>query len=552
MLSDIKIAQSTELKNIGEVAKKYGIDEQVIEYYGKYKAKVDINAINSEKTGKLILVTAISPTPAGEGKTTVNIGLSQALNEIGYKAVSALREPSLGPSFGVKGGAAGGGYSQVLPMEDINLHFTGDMHAITYANNLIASMLDNYIFQGNELNIDPKSILWKRCLDLNDRSLREVVVSMGNRTNGVMRSDGFNITVASEIMAILCLSEDIKELKERISNILLGYTVDRKPVFVKDIGAQEAATILLKDAIKPNLVQTTENTLAILHGGPFANIAHGCNSINATNLGLKVADYVVTEAGFGADLGAEKFYDIKCRLKGIKPDATVIVATVKALKMNGGLSKDELSKENIEALEKGYSNLRKHIENLKKFGKNILVAINKFPTDTKKELDMLIKLASEQGVEAYPLEIHSKGGKGGVELAKAVVRACERDNEFKPLYQDDLKISEKIEKVCKEIYGAKEVKFSTKAINKLRQVSELGFDHFPVCMAKTQYSFSDNPKLLGDGGEFDITISDITINSGAGFIVALTGDILTMPGLPKLPAALKMKIDEDGTIDGLF
>lgn len=552
MLSDIKIAQSTELKNIGEVAKKYGIDEQVIEYYGKYKAKVDINAINSEKTGKLILVTAISPTPAGEGKTTVNIGLSQALNEIGYKAVSALREPSLGPSFGVKGGAAGGGYSQVLPMEDINLHFTGDMHAITYANNLIASMLDNYIFQGNELNIDPKSILWKRCLDLNDRSLREVVVSMGNRTNGVMRSDGFNITVASEIMAILCFSEDIKELKERISNILLGYTVDRKPVFVKDIGAQEAATILLKDAIKPNLVQTTENTLAILHGGPFANIAHGCNSINATNLGLKVADYVVTEAGFGADLGAEKFYDIKCRLKGIKPDATVIVATVKALKMNGGLSKDELSKENIEALEKGYSNLRKHIENLKKFGKNILVAINKFPTDTKKELDMLIKLASEQGVEAYPLEIHSKGGKGGVELAKAVVRACERDNEFKPLYQDDLKISEKIEKVCKEIYGAKEVKFSTKAINKLRQVSELGFDHFPVCMAKTQYSFSDNPKLLGDGGEFDITISDITINSGAGFIVALTGDILTMPGLPKLPAALKMKIDEDGTIDGLF
>lgn len=552
MLSDIKIAQSTELKNIGEVAKKYGIDEQVIEYYGKYKAKVDINAINSEKTGKLILVTAISPTPAGEGKTTVNIGLSQALNEIGYKAVSALREPSLGPSFGVKGGAAGGGYSQVLPMEDINLHFTGDMHAITYANNLIASMLDNYIFQGNELNIDPKSILWKRCLDLNDRSLREVVVSMGNRTNGVMRSDGFNITVASEIMAILCLSEDIKELKERISNILLGYTVDRKPVFVKDIGAQEAATILLKDAIKPNLVQTTENTLAILHGGPFANIAHGCNSINATNLGLKVADYVVTEAGFGADLGAEKFYDIKCRLKGIKPDATVIVATVKALKMNGGLSKDELSKENIEALEKGYSNLRKHIENLKKFGKNILVAINKFPTDTKKELDMLIKLASEQGVEAYPLEIHSKGGKGGVELAKAVVRACERDNEFKPLYQDDLKINEKIEKVCKEIYGAKEVKFSTKAINKLRQVSELGFDHFPVCMAKTQYSFSDNPKLLGDGGEFDITISDITINSGAGFIVALTGDILTMPGLPKLPAALKMKIDEDGTIDGLF
>lgn len=552
MLSDIKIAQSIRLKKIKEIAASYGVPEDSIELYGDYKAKIKTESIKQDKKGKIVLVTAISPTPAGEGKTTVNVGLSQALNKLGYNAVSALREPSLGPSFGMKGGAAGGGYSQVLPMEDINLHFTGDMHAITYANNLIAALLDNYIHQGNELNIDPKSILWKRCLDLNDRSLREIITSMGARANGVMRADGFNITVASEIMAILCLSENIEELKENISNILLGFTYDKKPIFVRDIKAEESATILLKDAIKPNLVQTTENTLAIIHGGPFANIAHGCNSINATKIGSRIADYVVTEAGFGADLGAEKFCNIKCRLKNISPDVIVIVATVKALKMHGGIDKGELSKENLNALEKGFLNLKRHIENMKKFGENIVVAINKFPTDTNAELELLVDLAGKEGVPAHPVEIWSKGGAGGLELAKTVVKLSETDNDFKLLYEDSLSIKEKIERVAKEIYRAENVVFSKKAQNKLKLIDELGFNAFPVCMAKTQYSFSDDPKLLGAPEGFELNISDININSGAGFIVALTGEILTMPGLPKVPAAMKMSIDKEGTVDGLF
>ncbi len=553
MLTDIEIAQAIELKNIKDVAKNYDLVEESLEMYGNYKAKVNLDYYRDKKAdGKLILVTAINPTPAGEGKTTVNIGLSQALNKIGKKSLSALREPSLGPSFGMKGGAAGGGYSQVLPMEDINLHFTGDMHAITYANNLIAAMIDNHIQQGNEKNIDPRNILWKRAIDLNDRALRNIVIGLGGRPNGMPREDGFDITVASEIMAILCLSRDLEELKENIGNILLGYDFDRRPVFVRDIGAQEAATILLKDAIKPNLAQTTENTLAIIHGGPFANIAHGCNSINATELGLKIADYVVTEAGFGADLGAEKFFDIKCRLNDLNPDATVLVATVRALKSHGGVAKDRLTEENLEALGLGYDNLKRHIENMKKFNLPLVVAINKFPSDTDAEIRLLKDLVEKEGISCILTEVWAKGGDGAIELAEKVVELCQEDSDLKLLYEDDMTIEEKINKVSKEIYGADQVEFSTKARRKLKMIEDLGFNDFPVCMAKTQYSFSDDPKLLRAPKDFKISIKDLKINSGSKFIVALTGDIMTMPGLPKVPQAEKMSIDKDGKIEGLF
>ena len=553
MLTDIAIAQSIELKNIKDVAKDYRVVEESLEMYGNYKAKVDLDYYRDVKAdGKLILVTAISPTPAGEGKTTVNIGLSQGLNRLGKKAVSALREPSLGPSFGMKGGAAGGGYSQVLPMEDINLHFTGDMHAITYANNLIAAMIDNHIQQGNERGIDPRNILWKRALDLNDRALRNIVIGLGGRPNGMPSEDGFEITVASEIMAILCLSRDLEELKENIGDILLGYDFDRKPVFVRDIKAEEAATILLKDAIKPNLVQTTENTLAVIHGGPFANIAHGCNSINATELGLKIADYVVTEAGFGADLGAEKFFDIKCRLNELEPNATVIVATIRALKSHGGVDKKDLTEKNLEALEDGYANLQKHIENMKKYQVPLVVAINKFPSDSQEEIDLLKSLVEKENIDCVLTEVWAKGGEGALELAEKVVDLCERDADLKLLYGDDKTIEEKINIVAKEIYGAGQVDFSTKARRKLRMIEELGFDNFPVCMAKTQYSFSDNPKLLKAPKDFKLSIKDLKINSGSKFIVALTGDIMTMPGLPKVAQAERMKIDKDGKIEGLF
>ncbi len=553
MLNDIEIAQSTNLKDIREVAKEYLIDEENIELYGKYKAKVDLaNYENVEKRSKLILVTAMSPTPAGEGKTTVNIGLSQSLNKLGYKAISALREPSLGPSFGLKGGAAGGGYSQVLPMEDINLHFTGDFHAITYANNLIASMLDNHLQQGNELGINPKTIIWKRALDLNDRSLRNIVIGLGKKMDGVVRSDSFNITAASEIMAILCLSRDIDDLKEKISNILLAYTYDKKPVFVKDIKAEEAATLLLKDAIKPNLVQTTENTLAVIHGGPFANIAHGCNSINATEFAMKVSDYTITEAGFGADLGAEKFFGIKCRLTGLEPDAVVLVATIRSMKYNGGLDKDNLSKEDLELLEVGFANVRRHIENLKKYNKPIVVALNKFPTDSQAEIDLARSLVEECGVSMEIVTSFSDGGNGALELAKKVVEISKDKQDMKLIYETEDSIKLKIEKVSKEIYRADRVVFSKQALNKLKEIEKLGYESFPVCMAKTQYSFSDNPKILNAPDGFDIEVSEIRINSGAGFIVALTGQIMTMPGLPKVPAAEKMKIYKSGIIEGLF
>ena len=553
MLNDIEIAQSTNLKDIREVAKEYLIDEENIELYGKYKAKVDLaNYENVEKRSKLILVTAMSPTPAGEGKTTVNIGLSQSLNKLGYKAISALREPSLGPSFGLKGGAAGGGYSQVLPMEDINLHFTGDFHAITYANNLIASMLDNHLQQGNELGINPKTIIWKRALDLNDRSLRNIVIGLGKKMDGVVRSDSFNITAASEIMAILCLSRDIDDLKEKISNILLAYTYDKKPVFVKDIKAEEAATLLLKDAIKPNLVQTTENTLAVIHGGPFANIAHGCNSINATEFAMKVSDYTITEAGFGADLGAEKFFGIKCRLTGLEPDAVVLVATIRSMKYNGGLDKDNLSKEDLELLEVGFANVRRHIENLKKYNKPIVVALNKFPTDSQAEIDLARSLVEECGVSMEIVTSFSDGGNGALELAKKVVEISKDKQDMKLIYETEDSIKLKIEKVSKEIYRADRVVFSKQALNKLKEIEKLGYESFPVCMAKTQYSFSDNPKLLNAPDGFDIEVSEIRINSGAGFIVALTGQIMTMPGLPKVPAAEKIKIYKNGIIEGLF
>ena len=555
MKTDIEIARESTMLPIVDISKKIGLAEDDIELYGKYKSKISLDVykrLENQKDGKLILVTAINPTAAGEGKTTVNIGLSMGLNKIGCNTITALREPSLGPSFGVKGGAAGGGFSQVVPMEDINLHFTGDMHAITSAHNLISAMLDNHLHQGNELKIDVRRIVWKRVVDLNDRALRYTTVGLGGPTNGVPRQDGFDITVASEIMAILCLATSLEDLKERVSKMIVGYNFDRMPVTVADLQATGAVTILLKDAIKPNLVQTVENTPAIIHGGPFANIAHGCNSVMATQTALKLADYVVTEAGFGADLGAEKFLNIKCQQANLNPSAVVIVATVRALKMHGGLKKNQLATEDLTALEKGFANLEKHIENIKKYNLPIVVAVNNFPTDTQKEVDLLIKLCEENGVEVSLTEVWAKGGEGAVDLAKKVVSVIEEGNLYKPLYSYEDPILDKISAIATEIYGADGVTYSKGVKTKIKKLNELGYNNLPICMAKTQYSFSDNPKALGRPTGFNITISDVVVNAGAGFIVALTGDIMRMPGLPKVPAACKMDIDENGIIEGLF
>lgn len=541
---------------IVEVAKTLGITEDDLVLYGKHKAKISMEVLKerqSQPDGKLILVTAINPTPAGEGKTTVNIGLSMGLNTIGKTAISALREPSLGPNFGIKGGAAGGGYAQVVPMEDINLHFTGDFHAITTAHNLISAMLDNHIHQGNALDIDPRRVVWKRVLDMNDRALRHVVVGLGGKPDGVPREAGFDITVASEIMAIFCLASDLQDLKRRVGEILLAYTYDGKPVYVSDIKADGAVALLMKDAIAPNLVQTLENTPAIIHGGPFANIAHGCNSMTATKMSLKLAEYTVTEAGFGADLGAEKFFDIKARFGHLNPDATVVVATVRALKHHGGASKEELGMEGLAYLEKGFENLEKHVENVQKFGVPALVAINRFPTDTEKELSWLIDRCEALGVKAVLAEVWAKGGDGAIDLAKAVVEVAENgDAKFEPLYDASLPIKEKIAAIAKEIYGADGVDYTAACEKQIRQFEKLGFADMPICMAKTQYSFSDDPALLGRPTGFRIQVRELRVSRGAGFIVALTGAIMTMPGLPKVPAANHMDILESGEIVGLF
>lgn len=555
--SDIEIAQEAKLEHIKDIAAKVGLSEDNIEYYGKYKAKIDYNllkGLENKKDGKLILTTAINPTPAGEGKTTTTVGLGDALRRLGKNAMIALREPSLGPVFGIKGGAAGGGYAQVVPMEDINLHFTGDFHAIGAANNLLAAMIDNHIYQGNELNIDPRRITWKRCVDMNDRQLRFVVDGLGGKTNGMPREDGYDITVASEIMAIFCLATDMEDLKNRLGRIIIGYTYDGKPVTAEDLKAHGAMAALLKDAFKPNLVQTLEGTPAFVHGGPFANIAHGCNSIIATKMALKLADYVVTEAGFGADLGAEKFLDIKCRMAGIKPDAVVIVATVRALKYNGGVSKEDLGKENLEALKKGLPNLLKHVENIsEKYKIPAVVAVNKFPTDTENELKLVQEECSRLGVNAVLSEVWAKGGEGGLELAREVVRIIDKGkNEFKPIYDLDMSIADKITTIAKEIYGADGVEFAPAALKEIDNLEKLGFRNVPVCIAKTQYSLTDNPKLLGRPTGFKINVRNVRISAGAGFVVALTGDIMTMPGLPKRPAAESIDVDASGRITGLF
>ncbi|MGN1334587.1 MAG: formate--tetrahydrofolate ligase [Anaerovoracaceae bacterium] len=554
--TDIQIAQESVMTNISEIAEKAGIDDRYIEQYGKYKAKIDYNLLKekeNEPDGKLILVTAISPTPAGEGKTTTTVGLADALHKMGKNVFAALREPSLGPVFGVKGGAAGGGYAQVVPMEDINLHFTGDMHAIGIANNLIAACLDNHIQQGNQLGVDVKKITWKRVMDMNDRQLRNVVDGLGGRMQGVPREDGFEITVASEIMAILCLSKDIKDLKEKIAKIIVAYTYDDKPVTVSDLKIQGAVAAVLKDALKPNLVQTLEHTPAFIHGGPFANIAHGCNSIMATRMALKLADYVVTEAGFAADLGAEKFVDIKCRKAGLHPSAAVVVATVRALKYHGGVAKADLNNENLEALEKGLPNLLQHVENVtKNYGLPCVVAINRFPTDTEAELQMVREKCKEMGVNVALSEVWGKGGEGGLELAEEVLRLVERKNDFHFVYEDSLSIEEKIKTIATKIYRADGVVFEANAKKQLATIEGLGFSNLPVCMAKTQFSFSDNPALIGAPRGFNITIKDVKVCAGAGFIVAKTGDIMTMPGLPKVPSAEKIDIDENGVISGLF
>lgn len=554
--SDIQIAQESVMKEITEIAADAGIDDRYLEQYGKYKAKVDYNILKEkadEADGKLILVTAISPTPAGEGKTTTSVGLADALHKMGKNVFAALREPSLGPVFGIKGGAAGGGYAQVVPMEDINLHFTGDMHAIGIANNLIAACLDNHIQQGNELGIDVKKITWKRVVDMNDRQLRNIVDGLGGRVNGVPREDGFEITVASEIMAILCLSSSISDLKEKLASITVGYTYDDKPVTVRDLKIQGAAAAVLKDALKPNLVQTLEHTPAFIHGGPFANIAHGCNSIMATRMALKLADYVVTEAGFAADLGAEKFVDIKCRKAGLRPSAAVVVATVRALKYHGGVAKADLNNENLEALKKGLPNLLQHVENVtKNYGIPCVVAINRFPTDTEAELDMVRKECKALGVNVALSEVWGKGGEGGIELAQEVIRLTQEKNEFRFVYEDDLSLEEKIKAVAEKIYRADGVEFEANAKKQLARIESLGFGNLPVCMAKTQYSFSDNPALLGAPRGFKITIRDVKVCSGAGFVVVKTGDIMTMPGLPKVPSAEKIDVDDEGRISGLF
>lgn len=553
--SDIEIAQSAKMLPIKEIAAKIGLSEDEIEYYGKYKAKVDNNVIKAKQAenGKLILVTAINPTPAGEGKTTVSVGLGDALSAIGKNTVIALREPSLGPVFGIKGGAAGGGYAQVVPMEDINLHFTGDMHAIGAANNLLAAMLDNHIQQGNALDIDVKNITWKRCVDMNDRQLRNIIDGMGGRMNGVPREDGFDITVASEIMAILCLATDITDLKKRIKSIIVGYNRSGEPVTAGDLNAQGAMTALLKDAIKPNLVQTLEHTPVFIHGGPFANIAHGCNSVIATKAALKFGDYVVTEAGFGGDLGAEKFLDIKCRAAGINPSAVVIVATVRALKSHGGVPKAELSNENLDALEKGLPNLYKHIENMTKvYGLPCVVAINRFPTDTEAELKLVEDKCKELNVNVALCEVWAKGSQGGKALAEEVVRLVEQPNNFDFSYPDEFSIKDKINAIATRVYGADGVDYTKNAEQQISKLTELGFDKCPVCIAKTQYSLSDDPTKLGRPSGFRITVRNIKISAGAGFIVALTGDIMTMPGLPKVPSAEKIDVDENGVISGLF
>jgi len=555
MLSDIEIAQSSRLKKIAEIAAELGLSEDETELYGRYKAKITQNAIdrlNSAPNGKLILVTAVNPTPAGEGKTTTSIGLAQGLCKLGEKAVLALREPSLGPVFGMKGGAAGGGYSQVLPMEDINLHFTGDMHAITSANNLLCALLDNHIQQGNALGIDPRRVLIKRCLDMNDRALRNCVIGLGGKADGVPREDGFIITVASEVMAILCLAEDSADLKNRLGKILVAYDYGGKPVFAADLKAHGAMAALLKDAVNPNLVQTTENTPALIHGGPFANIAHGCNSVRATRLALKLGNYAVTEAGFGSDLGAEKFFDIKCRASGLTPACAVLVATVRALKYNGGVAKAELSSENVKALKDGIVNLKTHIENLKKFGVPVIVAINRFGTDTAAEIDYIKGYCTAMNVTSAVSDVFAKGGDGGVELAKAVKEAAEHKSDFKPLYETNVPIKQKAEQLAREIYRADGVNYEPKAEKSIAEIESLGFGELPVCVAKTQYSLSDDPTKLGKPEHFRVTVREARLSAGAGFIILLTGDIMTMPGLPKTPAAENIDVGENGNITGLF
>lgn len=556
MKTDIEIAQEAVLAPITEVADKLDIKPDDLELYGKYKAKLSdeyLESLKSKEDGKLILVTAINPTPAGEGKTTTSVGLGQAFGKLGKKAVIALREPSLGPCFGVKGGAAGGGYAQVVPMEDLNLHFTGDFHAITSANNLLAAILDNHIQQGNALRIDTRQIVWKRCLDMNDRVLRNVIVGLGNKTDGFVREDHFVITVASEIMAILCLAEDMEDLKARLSRIVVAYDLDGKPVTAGQLNVVGAMAALLKDAIKPNLIQTLEHTPALVHGGPFANIAHGCNSVRATKAALKMADYVITEAGFGADLGAEKFFDIKCRLSGLKPDAVVLVATIRALKYNGGVAKNDLGHENLEALKRGISNLEKHIENLQQFGVPVVVTLNSFITDTKDEIDFVQNFCEERNCDFAISEVWEKGGEGGIALAEKILKTLDnKKSEFVPIYPDELSLKEKIETIAKKIYGAKDVNYSSQAAKQLEKLTDLGFGNLPVCMAKTQYSLSDDPTLLGRPEGFTLNIREAYVSAGAGFVVVLTGTVMTMPGLPKQPAAYGIDISKEGKITGLF
>ena len=556
MKSDIQIAQEAQMVNIKEVAASLDIREDDLEFYGKYKAKLSdelLSSIQGNKDGKLVLVTAINPTPAGEGKTTTSVGLGEAMGVLGKKACLALREPSLGPCFGIKGGAAGGGYAQVVPMEDLNLHFTGDFHAITSANNLLAAMLDNHIQQGNSLGIDPRQIVWKRCLDMNDRALRNIVVGLGAKADGMVREDHFVITVASEIMAILCLANDMKDLKERLGRIIVAYSFDGKPVTANDLQATGAMAALLKDALKPNMIQTLEHTPAIVHGGPFANIAHGCNSVRATKASMKLADITITEAGFGADLGAEKFFDIKCRMAGLKPDAVVLVATVRALKYNGGVPKTELTTENLDALKKGIVNLEKHIENLQKYNVPVVVTLNSFITDTEAETNFVREFCESRGCEFALSEVWEKGGQGGVELAKKVLYVLEnKESNFKPLYDDSLSLKDKIKTVATEIYGAKDVAYSAAAERELKRIEELGMGNFPVCMAKTQYSLSDDATKLGRPTDFTLNVREVYASAGAGFVVAVTGSIMTMPGLPKQPAANNIDVTDDGVITGLF
>lgn len=553
--SDIEIAQATKMQHITEVAKTAGIDPKYLEQYGNYKAKVDYNILNEtpQRSGKLVLVTAINPTPAGEGKTTTTIGLADAMKKLDKNVLVALREPSLGPVFGIKGGAAGGGYAQVVPMEDINLHFTGDFHAIGAANNLLAAMLDNHIYQGNKLGIDPRRITWRRCVDMNDRQLRFVVDGLGGRVNGVPREDGYDITVASEVMAVLCLASDIDDLKKRLSRLVVGYTYDEKPITADDLHAAGAMAALLKDALKPNLVQTLEHTPAFVHGGPFANIAHGCNSVTATKIALRLSDYTITEAGFGADLGAEKFLDIKCRMAGLKPSAVVIVATVRALKYNGGVPKNDLGHEDLDALEKGLPNLLKHVSNITNVYKlPCVVAINRFPMDTEAELKKVEDKCRELGVNVVLSEVWGKGGEGGKDLAKEVIRLCDQENDFTYAYDLDMPIEDKITAIVQKIYGGKDVVFGGNVEKQIKQLTELGYDKMPICMAKTQYSLTDDPSVLGAPKDFTVTVRNIKVSAGAGFLVALTGEIMTMPGLPKAPAAERIDVDSTGRISGLF